>query len=299
MKTNLVLFLALTFAAHAGPRTSASYSITTDTTATGGRRTTSASYTHDGAAGAVAGLSTVAAPAETVKHGFIGQLTDATGVTLTASSLQVGEGASLQLGAWLALDDATFHSVPGASVAWSAQSGPITIGGTGLVTGDAVFQNTAATAQGTHLGFTGTLGLTVIETIADNFGTYAGDGIGDDWQVQYFGQDNPLAAPGVDASGNGHTNLFKYIAGLDPLDPASQFKLRIEPVLGQPSQKGLTFSPRFSDRTYVVKFRTSLTSGSWTTLTGTTQSDNGLERTVTDLNAPAGQKFYRVEITKP
>jgi hypothetical protein len=30
----------------------------------------------------------------------------------------------------------------------------------------------------------------VLDTIADNFGSYAGDGIGDDWQVQYSGVDN-------------------------------------------------------------------------------------------------------------
>ena len=29
----------------------------------------------------------------------------------------------------------------------------------------------------------------MLDTIADNFGSYAGDGIGDDWQVQYSGVD--------------------------------------------------------------------------------------------------------------
>jgi len=49
--------------------------------------------------------------------------------------------------------------------------------------------------------------------------------------VQFFGQPpNLLAAPGVDVSGTGQTNLFKYAAGLDPLDPNSRFTLTIAPV---------------------------------------------------------------------
>jgi len=299
MKTTLALLFALGAAAYAGPRASANYSIATDTTASGGGRTASASYTHDGHAGPVAGISTVAAPVLSAKHGFAGQITDATGLQLTAGNLQVGEGATLQLAAWLALDDDTFHAVPGASLAWNPLDGPITIGSTGLITGGPVFQNTAATAQGTHLGFAATLGLTVLDTITDNFGTYAADGIGDDWQVQYFGHDNPQAAPGVDASGNGHTNRFKYIAGLDPLDPADRFTLKIEPVSGQPGQMRVIFSPLVPGRSYMVKAKSSLTSGTFTPLGNATFSDHGDERTVTDLGASGVTKYYHVEISKP
>jgi hypothetical protein len=50
----------------AGPRGSANYTIATDTTDAGGTRATSTSYTHDGSAGLIAGLATVASPAETI-----------------------------------------------------------------------------------------------------------------------------------------------------------------------------------------------------------------------------------------
>ena len=46
----------------------------------------------------------------------------------------------------------------------------------------------------------------MLDTIADNFGTYAGDGLGDDWQVQYFGLSNPNAAPLLDPDFDGHNN---------------------------------------------------------------------------------------------
>ena len=91
---------------HAGPRTSPSYAILTDNADTGGRRATSASYTNDGSAGGVAGLSTVAAPAETAKHGYIGQLYDVTGLLLSATPTTVNEGGTLPLSAAQLLDDA-------------------------------------------------------------------------------------------------------------------------------------------------------------------------------------------------
>ena len=70
-------------------------------------------------------------------------------------------------------------------------------------------------------------------------------------------------------------------------------------MAGQPNQKAMIFSPRFTDRTYVVKFKLDLTGGTWSPLPSSTFSDNGHERTVTDLSATGAKKFYQVEITKP
>lgn len=300
MKNFSALFLALAAAAHAGPRTSASYTVVTDTTDGGGRRASSAAYTNDGSAGAVAGISTVAAPAETAKHGYLAQLTDVTALTLTAVSPTVNESATDQLAAWQFLDDATFLAVPAASVAWSVVSGPLTsISAGGLATAGVAFQNTSATAQGVYLGKTGTLALTVLDTIPDNFGSYAGDGLGDGWQVQYFGQNNPLAAPLLDPDGDGQTNAFEFTAGLVPTDPTSRFTLSVTAVPGQPTQKNITFTPRLADRSYTVSYKTDLSAAIWTPLSGGTTSDSGLQRTITDSAATGARKFYHIEITKP
>ncbi len=299
MKTHLALFIALAAVAHAGPRTSANYSILTDIANTGGARATSTNYTNTGSAGGIAGTSTVAAPAETAKAGFIAQLYETTGLALTAATPTVNETATDQLAAWLALDDATFLTVPAANVAWSVTSGPLTVSASGLATGGVVFQDTAATAQGIHLGYTASLGLTVVNSLPDNFGTYAGDTLGDDWQVQYFGQNNPLAAPAQDPDGDGQTNLFEFTAGLIPTSPASRFTLTLAPVVGQPTQKRAIFSPLVAGRTYSVEYRTSLTSGTWQPLTGTTFTDSGNERTVTDPAVTGATKFYRVNVSKP
>ena len=299
MQTHTFLFLALlSAAAHAGPRTSADYAVATDTADIAGQRTTSANYTNNASAGGITGLGTSADAA--AKHGYIAQLYEVTGLTLTAVSLNVNEGTTDQLAAWQTLDDATFLAVPAASVAWSVASGPLTgISAAGVATAGIVYQDTAATAQGIFSGNTGTLGLTVRNVNPDDFGSYAGDTLDDAWQVGYFGLDNPLAAPAQDPDGDGQTNLFEFTAGLIPTDPQSRFRLTIAPVPGLSTQKRLIFSPLVAGRSYAVEFRPSLTTGAWAPLTGTTFSDAGSERTVTDPAATGATKFYRVKVSQP
>ena len=299
------LFLAVLLLARgseAAPRNSASYSILSDTVDAAGTRATSANYSNAGSASSIAGISTVAAPAEIAKSGYIGQLYDLAGLIVNSATPTVNEGASLQLGAWQLLDDATFLAVPAPSVVWSVASGPLTgIDASGLATAGIVYQDSAATAQGVYLGQTGTLGLTVKNVNLDDFGAYAGDGIDDAWQVQYFGPPpNANAGPAVDFDGTGQTNLFKYIAGLNPLDANSRFTLSIQSVPGQPAQRNLIFAPRLSGRTYTVTSRPALATGSYAPLANpSAPSDAGPQRTITDLGAGGAAKFYRVEITKP
>jgi hypothetical protein len=287
-------------AVHAGPRSSANYTLATDTTDAGGTRAASAAYTHDGSLGGVGGVSTVAVPAESAKHGYLGQLYEVTGLAVNAIPASIDETATRQLAAWHLLDDASYLAVSANSVAWTVVTGPLTgISATGLTTAGKVFQDTPATVQGVYGGFTETLALTVLDSDPDNYGSYAGDELADWWQNQYFGPDNPLAAPGADPDGDTQNNAFEFTAGLIPTDPLSRFLLRVEPVAGQPAQKRLIFSSRFEDRTYDILTSTTLAPDSWSALTGGTVSDNGTERTVTDTTASKTFKFYRVQVTKP
>lgn len=302
MNTHAALFF-IVFAsfAHAGPRFSTSYNITTDTADAGGKRATSASYTNAGSLGGGVGISTVTVPAETMKHGYLGQITEVTALQLAASPTTINETGTRQLSAAQLLDDATTINLLATSVNWSIVSGPLTsISTGGLATAATVYQNTAATAQGSYAGSTGTLNLTVLDTIADNFGTYAGDALSDDWQVQFFGQPpNANAGPLIDPDFDGHNNLFEFTAGIDPTDALSRFSHRIEEVPGQPLQKRIIFSPRFASRIYTVKASTTLLPGSFAPLGSTSTSDNAQERTITDLSATGTARFYHVEITKP
>ncbi|MDZ4288913.1 MAG: hypothetical protein U0984_13185 [Prosthecobacter sp.] len=305
MDTNSTLFfasvlLASATALHAGPRASANYAIATDSADAAGRRATSVNYTNDSSVGGIAGVSSVAAPAETAKQGYIAQLYEVTALNIAAASTLVNEGATRQLSAVQLLDDLTTTAVPAASIAWSVQGGPISgISTGGVATAANVYQNTVATAQGSFAGKTGTLDLTVLNIGSDDFGAYAGDGLADEWQVQYFGEDNADAAPLLDPDGDGHNNHFEFIAGIVPTDPFSVFSLTVLPVAGQPGKKDIIFSPRLTDRTYGVKFSADLTPGSWTSLPDGLITDNGNQRTVTDPNGTGPRKFYRVNISKP
>lgn len=297
MKTHSII---LGIAASSAVPVAAQYSVPARTLDAGGAHAASASYCHDGSAGGIAGISTVAAPAQTAKHGYLGQLTEVTALQLAASPTTVNETSTRQLSGAQLLDDLTTNAVPASSINWSVQNGPLTgISLNGLATAAAVYQNTAATLQGSYAGANGTLGLTVLDTIPDNFGSYAADGVGDDWQFQYFGLNNPLAAPLLDPDGDGQNNAFEFTAGLIPTNPLSRFIVTIAPVPGQATQKQVVFEPLVVGRIYTVKSSPDLTTDSWTTLTGTTSSDNGSQRAVTDTSATPAKKFYTVEIVKP
>lgn len=292
--------VCLTSNAFAASRSSASYSVPADTADAGGRRATSAAYTHDGSIGGIAGVGTVAAPVEVAKHGYLGQIYNASSLALSANPTNVNEGATRQLAARALLDDGTTLNLAPAAVAWSPASGPIlSISAGGLLTAANVYEDTSATAQGTWRGLSATLGLRVINSENDNFGTYASDGIDDAWQVQYFGVGNPNAGPGGDPDGDEQSTGYEYYAGSNPTDGSSFFRFRIEQIPGQPTRKNLVFSPRVPDRIYAIHYKLDFNSSDWEKLDGFSVSDAGPQRTVTDMHATETNKFYRVEISIP
>jgi hypothetical protein len=122
-----------------------------------------------------------------------------------------------------------------------------------------------------------------------------------EWQQQFFDaialNDPSISGPHVDPDGDGHFNEFEFVAGLDPTHPGSRFVQLALKTPGIPSQTQFQFSPRLTDRSYVVE--TSTTLGNWQPLTGFTTSDAGNVRTVTDTNATGHANFYRVKITRP
>ena len=267
----------------------------------GGKRTTSASYTMDGSVGGIGGISS--ASADTAKNGYIGQLYEVASIVVTAAPNPVSESSNAVLTAMAALDDATVLALTGSDVAWSSSGVPFplnSISAGGVASATNVYQNTPATVNGYYLGAISNATLLVLDTFPDNYGSYAGDGIPDSWQNQFFGLNNPNAAPGVDVDGTSQNNLFKYAAGLDPTNPASIFILKVANVIGQPAQKNLIFNPIAGGRTYTVESRTNLVSGSYSTLPSITgPTTNGNQVTVTDLSATQTQKFYHVRISLP
>lgn len=288
------LIFAAAAAAYGGLRTSANYSVPTDSTDAGGMRVTSTAYTNDGSAGSVAGISTVASPSETDKSGYIAQLTELVSLGVNAAPSSINQGATSQLSGTATLDDATTSSLAGSAITWNSIGYPFqTLSNAGLLTAVAnVYSNPAGSVSGTYLGATGFATVTVN-------GPYTGSIIPDSWFVQYFGPaPNANAAPTADADHTGQNNLFKYIAGLNPLD-GSRFTLTIQNVTAQPAQKQLIFQPIVGGRTYTPQFVTGLANNpTWQTVVNTTQNNSGSTRTVTDLSA-SPPEFYRIQISFP
>jgi hypothetical protein len=289
------------WAADAGPnRASTNYTITTDVLDAGGHFTTSASYANLGSVGGVAGSSQSTAPAEIAKQGYIGQLYEVTGVSVSTIPTTLNEGALRQLQAIATLDDATFLLVAGSAAVWRVVSGPIlSISSNGVATAGVVYQDTPAVVRADYQQHSGLLSLTVLDTEPDNYGSYAGDGLSDAWQLQYFGPNNTNAAPGADPDHDGQNNLLEYVVGTVPTNAASRFSLTIADLPSQPGEKRLTLAPRLPDRTYALEFAPNLMPGSFLALAKVLQEDAGSVRTITDTNATQAVRFYRVKISLP
>lgn len=261
-----------------------------------------------GAGGLVTGGSTIEAQISTGDHfhggvtdvvatiqdngGYTGQLYDPKSLTVAASSATVPETATRQLSANALLDDDTTLALDGAEIAWSVQSGALAgVDADGLVTASTVYADSPGTAEGDWLGLEGSLTLTVLDTLADNFGSYAGDEIDDDWQVGFFGLDNPAAAPAADPDGDTQTNLLEFLALVDPTDPESIFFADLT------ATDAVTFSPVATGRTYTLLASPDLTPANFSPV-ASTASDSAGWRTLTHSAPPAGaRRFYRIEIS--
>lgn len=300
LKTCIVnLLLALVLQLRSWPSASVSYDIHASTLDSGGGRSSSASYTNDASVCGLAGVSTVVDPAVIAKHGYLGQLYETTRLQISAEPAELPEGKETQLAALAVVDDDTLVVLDATEIDWNVVGGPLlSISGEGVATAGIVPQDTAATVEGSFGDLTETFDLLVLDTLPDNFGLYADDGLPDDWQVGYFGEDNPLAAPGVDVTGNGQTNFFSWIADLDPTDHGEVFSVRIEPDL-EDDRMQIIFSPRKEGRNYQVLEDGGLGPLGWIPLNSPLVADAANERTVTDTAGIANRKFYRVEITVP
>ena len=83
------------------------------------------------------------------------------------------------------------------------------------------------------------------------------------WQIQYFGSTtNPAAAANADPLGKGMSNFNQFLAGINPTNPASAF--RITSAIQQGSDVLLTWTTAGS-YTNVVQVNTGLPDGSYST----------------------------------
>jgi hypothetical protein len=123
-----------------------------------------------------------------------------------------------------------------------------------------------------------------------------GDGIPDAWQRHYFSDGGPDTAADEDWDKDGAANRAEYIAGTDPTNSASF--LHIEAVSPLSPAASVCFLSS-SGRLYTLEWRTSLTSGAWSDLTGRTNlPGDGAMMWLTDTN-PGPAKFLRLRVRTP
>jgi hypothetical protein len=302
MKTSLFLTLIpvlIPMVAGATGR-SATYQIPADTVDGGGERAvnSNAGLSNEAGFGTFAAAASVASGV--INHsGYAGQLAGPTNLVVTAAAIAVDELGRLQCTATAQLDDGSWLAITTSAARWSVPTGPASIGpASGLLTAQAVYQDTEAVVKAGYLGLGATLGLLIRDSLPDNFGSYAGDGLSDRWQVSHFGLNNPNALAGVDPDLDGQDNAYECKVGTSPTDPNSRLTLTISPVPGQPARRLVVVSPATPDRTYRLEYRDSLVAGDFIPLPAVATLSGGLVY-LSDQWATNVQRFYRVAITTP
>jgi PKD repeat protein len=119
------------------------------------------------------------------------------------------------------------------------------------------------------------------------------------WQIQYFGStNNPAADPGADPDGDGFTNLQEFMAGTDPTNSASAF--RILSITAQGNDMLVTWQTGVG-RTNALQFSSGDASGGYSnnfvdlfTVTNTVGAITNYLDVGAATNSPTG--YYRIRL---
>ena len=263
----------------------------------GGARAASANYAADQSLGGAVGISAAAAPATTARHGYVGQLVDPAALAVVPEADEVDEGDSQQLDGVATLDDDTVLAVAGDEVAWSAPAFPLAdVSTAGVATAANVYEDTLAVATGTYSGVAGDGSFLVRNMGTDDFDVYAGDGLPDDWQVDYFGVGSSDAGPTNNVDEDLYDNAGEWIADTDPTDGDSYFQ--IAAVSNRSATAEIWFESS-AQRVYSLESTTNLAVPNWQPVAGQTDlTGSGTMRSLVETN-PAGPHHYRVGVQVP
>lgn len=202
------ILLAIVSAAHAQTRSSASYTLTSETVASGAPRITGGATFS--AADVTTGGSTVdvsTSASFTLKHGYIGQLTDPIVLNIRPASDPVDENTTVQMLGQVVVDDLSLVEVQGSDLSWAEIEGPIaTLNGDGQATTGEVTTDTRATVLGSYQNVRTSVSFTVSDVAV----------------VAPL-----LAARRQDSDGDGQSDFLESLAGFDPADATDFFESKI------------------------------------------------------------------------
>ena len=196
--------------------------VTSSGSFSGGGISTSGSYSVTASLGCIGG-SSAGGTVFNSGGGPTAQPGTAKALRLTVPA-SVNESATGQLSGTATMNDDTATPLAGSDINWSSPAWPIlSITTSGVVSAAVVYTDTVATVSGQYLGNNDSAELLVRDSQPDNYGSYAGDGLPDWWQIQHFGMDNPNAGPNTVCSNRNNTVLQAYIAGLNPTNSIARF----------------------------------------------------------------------------
>ncbi len=158
----------------------------------------------------------------------------------------------------------------------------------------------AATSMGWYYDSSGFLNVTFNHTGGTAQITFGpdsiGDGISDSWRQDHFGSattTNATSCATCDADGTGQDNLFKYLAGLDPLNAASF--LGVNSITIPSSGFGFGFASVLGMK-YEVDYTPDLVNVPWQLLTNGIAGTGGTVPIVDPTAVGQTQRFYRVKL---
>lgn len=274
----------------------AAQELTTATLDAGGGLTNGGEVEIAGSLGGFGGIAD-GSDATTARAGFPGQIYDPALVAISPGEATLAERETATFTAEVVCDDGTI--LPNEPVAWSVDSPLLEVSASGEVTTGLLPYGFTALLTASAAGVTGTATLTLFDGNHDDFGSYASDKLPDDWQVSYFGFENPDAAPGADPDSDGQNNLTEYRAGTDPTDANSFLQLFFAAGPPPPGTRVLQFAPSLPDRLYTLESSATLNSD-WTPLPGVAvPAAMPGEGVITDAAAADSRQFYRLRITVP
>ncbi len=308
MNRCLPVLLLLPTLAPAGPRVSANYTLSPETSASGVPQAASLNYSINQATDPSSGVVTTSAN-YTHRPGFIGQLYDVAALAATAANPSVPEGASNALGAAAVMDDDTTLPLDPTEVAWSVAGGPLSaVDASGIAQTVNVFADASASVQADYRTFSTTAEFTVENIANDDVGLVAGDGIRDAWQFDNFDDDadgtlDPdeaaRAAPDADPDHDTDNNFVEWATGYNPNDGTSRFSAILVDVSG--SDATFELSQIISGTTYILEAEPGLGIVlPFAEVPGLrfTASTNSPQFQIVDPSTPPGRQFWRLSFER-
>ena len=232
----------------------------------------------------------------TVRSECPGQLYDPVELTVTPGGAEIVEFGTAKFAAQFRCDDDSL--LPAPVDVWTISSPFASVSPEGVVQVNSLPGDQLALLTATSGAFQNTVAVQLHDGDPDNYGPWAADGIPDEWQALYFTGQEANGVPAADPDGDGQDNRTEYLAGTDPLDPASFLSLRFGPDPA-PGVKLLTFMPYLPGHTYALEWSASLDSP-WT-VSAAAPAAGSLpgEGAFAETSGDTQRRFYRLRITVP